>query len=55
MENRYRTLETKIEEWAEDKGILSKATPTTQALKTLEECNELYLWCKLLGIELLKL
>jgi len=41
MENRYRTLEAKIEEWAEDKGILSKATPTTQALKTLEECNEL--------------
>lgn len=41
MENRYRTLEAKIEEWAEDKDILSKATPTTQALKTLEECNEL--------------
>lgn len=41
MENRYRTLETKIEEWAEEKGILSKGTPTVQALKTLEECNEL--------------
>lgn len=41
MENRYRTLETNVEEWAEDKGILSKGTPTTQALKTLEECDEL--------------
>lgn len=41
MENRYRTLETKVEEWAEEKGILSKGTSTGQALKTLEECNEL--------------
>ena len=41
MENRYRTLEAKIEEWAKNKGIMSKGTPTAQALKTLEECNEL--------------
>ena len=41
MENRYGTLEAKVEEWAEDKGILAKGTPTAQALKTLEECNEL--------------
>lgn len=30
-----------IKQWAEDRGILSKATPTKQALKTLEECTEL--------------
>lgn len=41
MENRYRTLELKIQEWADDKGILQKGTPKGQALKTLEECNEL--------------
>jgi NTP pyrophosphatase (non-canonical NTP hydrolase) len=41
MENRYRLLEAKVEEWAEGKGILTKGTPTAQALKTLEECNEL--------------
>jgi uncharacterized protein YabN with tetrapyrrole methylase and pyrophosphatase domain len=41
MENRYRKLEILVEEWAEEKGILKKGTPTAQALKTLEECNEL--------------
>jgi NTP pyrophosphatase (non-canonical NTP hydrolase) len=41
MENRYRALETKIEEWADDKGIFSKGNPTAQALKTIEESNEL--------------
>lgn len=34
-------LEVLIEEWAEEKGILSKATPMTQAFKTLEETTEL--------------
>lgn len=28
-------------QWAHDKGIMSKATPMKQALKTLEECTEL--------------
>ncbi len=37
----YSELETAVEQWAEDKGILSKATPMAQALKTLEECTEL--------------
>ena len=31
-----------VEQWAEEKGILSKATPLTQAIKTQEEVNELY-------------
>lgn len=34
-------LEVLIEEWAEEKGILDKATPIKQALKTLEETTEL--------------
>ena len=37
----YDELEFMVLEWAKDKGILEKATPTAQALKTLEECNEL--------------
>ena len=37
----YFELECVIEEWAADKGILEKATPMAQALKTLEECTEL--------------
>jgi NTP pyrophosphatase (non-canonical NTP hydrolase) len=37
----YTELETAVEQWAEDKGILSKATPMAQALKTLEETTEL--------------
>ncbi len=41
MVSRYRKLEALVEDWAEEKGILSKGTPTGQALKTLEECNEL--------------
>lgn len=41
MENRYRTLETKIEEWAEDKGILQNGTTMKQAEKTHEEVLEL--------------
>jgi NTP pyrophosphatase (non-canonical NTP hydrolase) len=34
-------LEVLIEEWAKEKGILDKATPIKQALKTLEEITEL--------------
>ncbi len=41
MVSRYRQLEALIEDWAEDKGIIKKGTPTAQALKTLEEANEL--------------
>lgn len=37
----YFELEAAVEVWAEEKGILSKATPMAQALKTLEECTEL--------------
>jgi len=37
----YFELECAVETWAEEKGILSKATPMAQALKTLEECTEL--------------
>ena len=37
----YFELECAVEEWAQEKGILSKATPMAQALKTLEECTEL--------------
>jgi NTP pyrophosphatase (non-canonical NTP hydrolase) len=36
----YFELECAVEEWALDKGILSKATPMAQALKTLEETTE---------------
>lgn len=35
-------LSSLIEQWAEEKGILSKATPLTQAIKTKEEVDELY-------------
>ena len=37
----YFELECEVEHWAEEKEILSKATPMAQALKTLEECTEL--------------
>ena len=37
----YQELETKVFEWAGDKGILEKATPLAQANKTLEEVEEL--------------
>lgn len=36
----YFELECAVEEWAEEKGILQKATPMAQALKTLEETTE---------------
>lgn len=37
----YQDLEVEVEQWAEDKGILEKATPMAQAHKTLEEALEL--------------
>ena len=37
----YFKLQTDIEKWAEEKGILDKATPMAQSLKTLEETTEL--------------
>lgn len=37
----YFELECAIEQWAEDKGILSNATPIKQAMKTQEELTEL--------------
>ena len=37
----YIYLEELVEQWAEDKGILTNGTTEKQALKTLEETNEL--------------
>jgi NTP pyrophosphatase (non-canonical NTP hydrolase) len=37
----YFELECVVEAWAEEKGILAKATPMAQSLKTMEECTEL--------------
>lgn len=37
----YNELEVKVLEWAKDKGILEKGNPESQAMKTLEEVNEL--------------
>lgn len=37
----YFELECAVEEWAHEKGIMSKASPMAQALKTMEECTEL--------------
>jgi NTP pyrophosphatase (non-canonical NTP hydrolase) len=37
----YFELECIVEAWAHDKGILAKANPMAQALKTMEECTEL--------------
>ncbi len=38
---KYQELEKNILNWAKEKGILNKATPMSQSLKTLEEVNEL--------------
>jgi|SRR5690606_6827251 len=43
LKESFEPLESKVLNWAKDKGILDKATPMTQALKTLEEVNELLL------------
>ena len=37
----YFELECCVEAWAEEKGILKKGTPMSQALKTQEELTEL--------------
>ena len=37
----YNKLEALVIEWAENKGILEKATTAAQANKTMEECQEL--------------
>lgn len=39
--NKYENLEKLVIQWADDKGILEKATPLAQAQKTLEEAEEL--------------
>ena len=38
---KYQELEKLVIEWADDKGILSKATPIAQADKSFEEVEEL--------------
>ena len=42
---KYQELETRVLDWADDKEILDKATPLTQARKTEEEVNELIEAC----------
>ncbi len=42
---KYKKLEKKVIEWANEKGILEKATPLAQARKTEEEVNELLEAC----------
>ena len=37
----YFELECAVENWAQEKGILKKATPIKQAMKTQEEVTEL--------------
>ena len=37
----YEQLEAEVLAWGNDRGILDKATPMTQAIKTLEEVSEL--------------
>lgn len=41
MRKKYKELEELVLNWADDKGILEKATPLAQAKKTLEEVEEL--------------
>lgn len=41
----YRELEMNVLDWADDKEILDKATPLTQARKTEEEVMELIEAC----------
>ena len=43
---KYQELETRVLDWADDKEILDKATPLTQARKTEEEVNELIEACE---------
>jgi NTP pyrophosphatase (non-canonical NTP hydrolase) len=37
----YNQLEALVIDWAQNKGILEKATTAAQANKTMEECQEL--------------
>lgn len=37
----YDQLEFLVIEWAEQKGILKNGTPSAQAKKTMEDCQEL--------------
>ena len=39
--SRFQEMEILVEKWAEEKGILDKATPLAQSHKTMEECLEL--------------
>lgn len=41
MENNLEQLEQLVIKWADEKGILAKATPLTQFSKTKEEVDEL--------------
>jgi NTP pyrophosphatase (non-canonical NTP hydrolase) len=41
MKNNFETLEAHVIDWAKEKGILDKATPMAQGLKTLEEVTEM--------------
>jgi NTP pyrophosphatase (non-canonical NTP hydrolase) len=41
MKNNFETLEAYVIDWAREKGILDKATPMAQGLKSLEELTEL--------------
>src|SRR5690554_6669559 len=50
--SRFLELKLKVEEWADEKGILSKATPLKQAEKTLEETQELIEVTKAQGLGL---
>ena len=38
---RFENLVHSVEQWAQDKGILSHATPIGQAMKTIEEAQEI--------------
>lgn len=39
--NTFEQLEAHVIDWAREKGILDKATPMAQGLKTLEEVTEM--------------
>ena len=39
--NKFRELESKVIDWAENKGIFSKGNPLAQAEKGIEEAEEL--------------
>lgn len=41
MKNNFEQLEALVIDWSREKGILDKATPMAQGLKTLEEVTEM--------------